>query len=225
MTFTLQANRRTTASRRPMRLSAVISMGLLCSVWCMAQDPVRSPVPMPQENKPAPLQQPNQVATEEEGRYTPPGKDDLFRVDSEASLAERARQRRKLMGQTELEFPDSTDMRITSSLEKRKFIEMTATKQPSYVVFQPLYFQQINHERYGWELGVFQPIVSTGQFYGDVLLFPYKFAANPPWCCETNAGYALPGDPEPLRFLTTPFSWRGVIGQTGAAVGGAAIFP
>lgn len=110
-------------------------------------------------------------------------------------------------------------------MEPRNFQTMTAQVQASYVVYQPLYFQQINHERYGWDLGVFQPIVSTAQFYGDVLLFPYKFAANPPWHCDANVGYALPGDPEPLRFLTTPFSWRGVVGEVGVAVGGAAVFP
>ena len=108
---------------------------------------------------------------------------------------------------------------------KRNFPESKATEVASYVVYNPLYFQQINTERYGWELGIFQPLVGTAQFYGDVLLFPYKVAVNPPWACEANAGYALPGDPEPLRFLTPPFSWRGVAGEVGAAVGGAAIFP
>lgn len=199
----------------------------------MAQEPVRPPSPQtaenkvqpPQKDQPGTLEQQNQMALEDEGRYTPPSRAQLYRVDSEFSLAEMAIQLRKSSGKTALEFPDSENMRITSSMKPRNFQQTVTSKQPSYVVYQPLYFQQINHERYGWEFGVFQPIVSTGQFYGDVLLFPYKFAANPPWWCDTNAGYALPGDPVPLRFLTTPFSWRGVIGEAGVAVGGAALFP
>ena len=235
MTSTLRVNRRTTARHRPTLLSAATSACLvaLSAVSLIAQDPIRSPLTLPVDTKPVfqekaqpPATDPKkQSGTEEEGQYTPPTKEQLFRVDSEATLAERARQRRKNEGKSEIDFPEEENIRIKASLEKRKFDQMKATVVASYVVHQPLYFQQINNERYGWELGIFQPLVSTAQFYGDVLLFPYKFAAMPPWHCDANVGYALPGDPEPLRFLTTPFSWRGVIGEAGVAVGGAAIFP
>lgn len=222
MTFTLRANRRTIVNR--LRTLASVVTSTLCLAGLSAQEPAKPPIQPPTDFRQGqPLS--SQAIAEEEGRFTPPSRSDLYRVDSESTIAERIRQRRKLEGKTPVDFPFEEAMQIRTKMEPRNFQTMTAQVQASYVVYQPLYFQQINHERYGWDLGVFQPIVSTAQFYGDVLLFPYKFAANPPWHCDANVGYALPGDPEPLRFLTTPFSWRGVVGEVGVAVGGAAVFP
>lgn len=212
-----------------MYLNAVTSLCVACV--CMnglsAQEPIRFPTSLPTASRPLVQEkvQPPIKTDEDEGKFTPPSREELYRVDSEATKFERVRQLKKALGRPDIDFPDEEGIRIKTSMEKRHFDEMKATVMPSYVVYQPLYFQQINTERYGWELGIFQPVVSTAQFYGDVLLFPYKFAANPPWHCDSNAGYALPGDPEPLRFLTMPFSWRGVFGEAGAAVAGAAIFP
>lgn len=198
--------------------SAATSLCLLCAGLVSAQEPVRPPSPLPAETKPLaqkPVQPPttdqkNQLAVEEEGRFTPPNRDQLYQVDSESTLAERIRQLRKSLSKTPLDFPDEDSMRIKTTLERRHFPESKAVEAASYVVYNPLYFQQINTERYGWELGVFQPLVGTAQFYGDVLLFPYKVAVNPPWACEANAGYALPGDAEPLRFLTPLFVHRSI---------------
>ncbi|MBL8824449.1 MAG: hypothetical protein JNJ77_17815 [Planctomycetia bacterium] len=234
MIFTLRANRQTTASRQLTLLSVATSLLLVCSQTVLAQEPVQPPKPLPAvlkqdtppQIKPLTPQEERAVQLEmEEGQFTPPTRDQLYRMDSEAAKLERLKQLRKAMNRTDLDYPDEDAIRIMTKLETRKFEEMKAMVQASYVVYQPLYFQQINVERYGWECGVFQPVISTAQFYGDVLLFPYKFASNPPWHCEANAGYALPGDPEPLRFLTTPFSWRGVAAQAGVAVGAAGIFP
>jgi hypothetical protein len=160
---------------------------------------------------------------EEEIRFDPPTPDVLFRLESEASYLQRLRLQKRVERKPDLEVP--AEKAIGGSILARTFLPRQATLFPSYVVYHPLYFQQINAERYGWELGVFQPLVSTAQFYGDVLMLPYKVATTPPWLCDTNAGYALPGEPEPLRLLTHPFSWRGVAAQAGVAWGGAALFP
>lgn len=160
---------------------------------------------------------------DEEARFEPPTRDELFRLESESSYLQRLKLQRRAARKLEPEIPE--ERHITGVLPVRSFLPMQATLFPAYVVYHPLYFQQINAERYGWELGVFQPLISMGQFYGDVALLPYKAATTPPWLCESNVGYALPGDPEPLRFLTVPFSWRGVAAEAGVAVGGAAIFP
>jgi hypothetical protein len=160
---------------------------------------------------------------DEQGNWQPPKTEELFRMENEQALFERIRREKTAVQQQEGEFPE--ERHLIGMRAPRVFQPQQAIEFPSYVVYQPLYFQQINTERYGWELGVFQPIISTAQFYGDVVLFPYKVAVDPPWHCDANRGYALPGDAEPLRFLTMPFSWRGVAAEAGAAVGGAAIFP
>lgn len=160
---------------------------------------------------------------EEEARFEPPTREELFRLESESSYLQRLKLQRRAARRVEHEIPE--ERHITGKFPVRSFLPTQAIAFPAYVVHHPLYFQQLNAERSGWELGVFQPLISMGQFYGDVALLPYKAAANPPWMCDSNVGYALPGDPEPLRLLTVPFSWRGVAAQAGVAVGGAAIFP
>ncbi len=180
-------------------------------------DPVQS---KDRESQPAVDRPP--PGLDKDGKIILPPKNELFRAESDASFLERIRQQ-KAANKDPFEFP--AEEPIKTALTPRSFPPATAIQFPSYVVYQPTYFQQINAERYGWELGVFQPLISTAQFYGDVLLLPYKVSAQPPSCCDSNVGYIQSGDPESLRFLTMPFSWRGVIGQTGAAVGGAALFP
>ena len=79
---------------------------------------------------------------------------------------------------------------------------------PNVVCYNPLYFEEKNTERCGWDWSIFQPIVSTGAFYADVVIFPYNFGVQPCWACECNSGYPLPGDPAPYHFYLPPFSWK-----------------
>jgi hypothetical protein len=238
MTSSLRKSRRTTARCKPTRATATVKWGLVALAFgwtstVSAQPDVPRPLPLQppaagQTQRDTTPSQDQRRETdrdlEEEGRFEPPSKEELFRLESESSFLRRMQLRKRIQQQNaEYTLPPETS--ITGTLAPRAFLPQQATLFPSYVVYHPLYFQQINAERYGWELGVFQPLVSTAQFYGDVLLMPYKVAYNPPWTCDANTGYNLPGNPEPLRFLTVPFSWRGVAAEVGAAVGGAAIFP
>jgi hypothetical protein len=190
--------------------------------------PVQPPAGLPQTNPVQPPESNTKRSQDtdlvDEGQFEPPTPEELFRLESVTSYLQRQQLKKRIqLNNPEYGMPAETP--ITGTHQPRSFAPTEAIAFPSYVVYHPLYFQQINAERYGWELGVFQPVVSTAQFYADVLLLPYKTAANPPWTCDANVGYNLPGNPEPLRFLTVPFSWRGVAAQTGAAVAGAAIFP
>jgi len=87
-----------------------------------------------------------------------------------------------------------------------------------YVVHRRLHFEERNAERYGWDLGIIQPFVSTMYFYKDVLLWPNSLASG---CAygfwDTNAGKCLPGSPTPY-FLYPPG-----LTVTGGAVEGAVI--
>ena len=42
--------------------------------------------------------------------------------------------------------------------------------EPNYVCYNRLYFEQINAERYGWDLGFVAPFISAGEFFKDVVL-------------------------------------------------------
>lgn len=91
-----------------------------------------------------------------------------------------------------------------------------------HLMHRRLHFEDKNTERYGWDLGWIQPLVSTMVFYRDVLLWPYSLGAG---CAsgfwDTNVGKCLPGSPTPY-FLYPPgltvtgTAFEGVI-ITGAA--------
>jgi hypothetical protein len=133
-------------------------------------------------------------------RLDVPGPQALFRLESEAELRERMRQeaRQREEGK-QLYFPDE---RIVLTSEKtpaaRLWPPLAEVVEPTAVGFRKLYFHQINFERYGWSLGIFQPAISTGLFYFDFLTMPLQIAVNPCRCYEYNSGWCLPGDPVPF---------------------------
>ena len=87
--------------------------------------------------------------------------------------------------------------------------------EPGYVVHRRLFFEDNNAERYGWNLGIAQPIVSTVYFYKDVLLWPSNIASNLRERYDTNAGKFLPGSPVPYYLYPPEITLFG--GTLGAA--------
>ena len=66
--------------------------------------------------------------------------------------------------------------------------------------YKPLYFEQINLERYG--IGYSCPtnaLVSGGKFFADATLLPVKLFKNPPHSCECTLGHRRPGDCTPVQ--------------------------
>ncbi|MGE3804360.1 MAG: hypothetical protein AB7K24_06785 [Gemmataceae bacterium] len=110
-------------------------------------------------------------------------------------------------------------------LVARSWLPQAALVEPNFVCYRPLYFEDKNTERYGWDFSIFQPIVSTGKFYLDLVTLPYQMGAHPPCFCECNTGYFLPGDPVPYMLYVPPPSLAGAAAQTAVVVGGVAIFP
>jgi hypothetical protein len=64
---------------------------------------------------------------------------------------------------------------------------------------QPLYFEEINLERYGRSWGVLQPAVSVAKFYGRIPALPYLVFAQPARRCTYHAHWSLPGYRIPVR--------------------------
>ncbi len=92
-----------------------------------------------------------------------------------------------------------------------------AKLEPGFIVHRRLMFEELNAERYGWDLGLLSPVVSTTYFYKDLLLWPAHMASNWRERYATNAGKYMPGTPVPY-FLYPP-----EITITGGAVGAGAI--
>ncbi|MCC7476218.1 MAG: hypothetical protein IT425_12550 [Pirellulales bacterium] len=66
--------------------------------------------------------------------------------------------------------------------------------------YRPLYFEEINAERYGYVCGCcLQPAVSAAHFFGTVPLMPYYMAADCPCECNYALGHYRPGSCPPRR--------------------------
>ncbi len=59
--------------------------------------------------------------------------------------------------------------------------------------YQPLYFEEVNLERYGRSFGIVQPAVSAAMFVGRVPLLPYMTFARPARKCTMHPHWSLPG--------------------------------
>ena len=91
---------------------------------------------------------------------------------------------------------------------------------------KPLYFEQIQVERYGHSWGpILQPLLSGAHFFVTVPILPYKMGAYPPGECMYSLGYYRPGSCAPYMLDPLPISVRGGLIQAGAVIGVAAIIP
>ena len=97
--------------------------------------------------------------------------------------------------------------------QPRKFAPAVILAEPSYVVYRRLYFEEKNSERYGWDLGPIQPLVSTLAFLKDAVMLPHNIFAYPCRRWETNAGQCQPGDPVPYLCYPPEITWSGVLAE------------
>ena len=150
-------------------------------------------------------------------RLEPPGRERLFGSrDSERELEERMRQERRDTGTGDpIQFPPKPEL-TDQAYQPRQFAPMVELVEPIYVVHRRLYFEEVNSERYGWDLGIAQPVVSTLAFFKDTLLFPHNFASYPCRRFDTNAGRCLPGDPVPYILYPPEFTREGLLAEVGA---------
>jgi hypothetical protein len=155
----------------------------------------------------------------------PPGPERLFKLDSEPALHERWQQQandQQLTGP--IQFPEEPIL-SKEPYTPRVFPPNTEQVEPHYVCYKRLYFEDLNSERYGWDLGFIQPFVSAGIFFWDVATLPYHMGTEPCRCYECSAGYCLPGDPVPYLIYPPELSLTGAILEAGTIVGLYGIFP
>lgn len=133
-------------------------------------------------------------------------------------------ERRDAKGVDPVVFPEKPDLSGTG-FQARKNPPTAVLAEPSYVVYRRLYFEEKNAERYGWDLGPIQPLVSTGYFFRDLALLPHNLASYPCRRFDTNAGQCRPGDPVPYILYPPEFTATGLLAETGVIYLLAAAFP
>ncbi|MFH5804961.1 hypothetical protein [Alienimonas sp. DA493] len=93
------------------------------------------------------------------------------------------------------------------------------------ITYNPLYFQDVNLERYGHHHGVLQPAASVAKFSTQLIGLPYQMALDPPHDCETPLGYYRPGDCAPKLHYQIPLNAKAALVQAAAVSGVALILP
>ena len=171
----------------------------------------------------APAQQKDTQPSPSTPRWsTTPDSQRVFRLESQAELMERMIRGSKT-GENpvnlkyEFQHPDYPPPPKETFIA-RQWAPLTELVEPPYVCYHRLYFEQINAERYGWDLGLGHPLLSAGVFYLDVALLPYHVFTEPLRRYDCNAGYYLPGDPVPLMLYPPNLNIPGILAEA-AAVG------
>ena len=96
----------------------------------------------------------------------------------------------------------------------RTWTASTVTWKASNLCHHPLYFEEVNLERYGHTAGpVLQPIVSSAHFFANIAVLPYKKGIHPPSECQYALGYYRPGNCAPWIVPPVPLSVRGAARQ------------
>ena len=114
----------------------------------------------------------------------------------------------------------------TGPFQVRNWTMLTFTWTASAVCHKPLYFEEVQLERYGHSAGpVSQAMLSGVHFFGNIFFLPYHFGLNPPNECQYALGYYRPGSCAPWMLPAIPLSARGARMQTSALVGGLLWLP
>lgn len=112
------------------------------------------------------------------------------------------------------------------TFQTRSFAPITFTWTASALCHKPLYFEDVQLERYGHMGGpLVQPLASAANFFLTFPILPYKMGLETPNECLYTLGYYRPGSCAPYLFDPIPLSARGALFETGAWIGGVYAFP
>jgi hypothetical protein len=108
----------------------------------------------------------------------------------------------------------------------RHFVQTTFTWKASALCHKPLYFEELQLERYGHTAGpIVQPFLSGAHFFVSIAALPYAMGVQPPNECIYQLGLYRPGSCAPWLIDPIPLSLRGALLQTGAVLGGIYLIP
>ena len=91
---------------------------------------------------------------------------------------------------------------------------------------RPLYFEEINAERYGYTVSYcLQPVISAARFFGTIPALPYKMVVECPRRCTYPLGHYRPGSCVPRRWHRLPWHLGAAVVETGFIAGLILIIP
>ncbi|TWT67104.1 hypothetical protein CA85_19500 [Allorhodopirellula solitaria] len=108
----------------------------------------------------------------------------------------------------------------------RQWTPTTMTYTASNLCHKPLYFEEVNLERYGHTAGpLAQPVISSAHFFLNIAVLPYKMGVHSPHECQYALGYYRPGNCAPWIIPPVPLSVKGAWYQAAAVTGTALLVP
>ena len=123
------------------------------------------------------------------------------------------------------DFPHECSISNTAH-QPRQWCAITYNWKASALCHKPLYFEQVQLERYGHSWGPYvQPIMSGVHFFSSVPLLPYKMGIRTPTECVYTLGYYRPGSCAPYLIDPIPFTWRAALFQGAVTTGIPFIVP
>jgi hypothetical protein len=92
---------------------------------------------------------------------------------------------------------------------------------------RPLYFEQVNLERYGYGCccEALQPAASAAHFFGTIPTLPYCIATECPGDCDYTLGHYRPGSCPPYRWEWPLWTTRGALAEGGVWTGMIFLIP
>ena len=124
------------------------------------------------------------------------------------------------------DFPFECSVNDGQKVQPRCWPQVTYRWTASKLYHKPLYFEEVDLERYGHSWGpCLQPFVSGAHFFARLPVLPYCMGYTPPCERQYALGYYRPGNCAPYLVPAVPVSARGGLWQAGAAVGTAIIVP
>ncbi len=144
------------------------------------------------------------------------------------SIRESDKKRGLKTEEASLRFPATDDVGDgrTYQAKTSAYPPMQTTYQALYMIHRRLHFEEKNAERYGWDLGAIQPLVSALYFYRDVMMWPQSLASGFAYgFWDTNAGKCLPGSPVPYYYYPPGLTITGTAFEGVIITGLAFIFP
>ena len=112
------------------------------------------------------------------------------------------------------------------TFQPRQWACLTYTWKASGLCHKPLYFEDVQLERYGHSWGPYlQPIISGGHFFLNVPILPYKMGLEPPCECMYTLGYYRPGSCAPYMLDPIPLSVRAALFEAGVWTGMSYVIP
>ena len=108
----------------------------------------------------------------------------------------------------------------------RHFEDTVYTWQASNLFSNPLYFEDVNLERYALtHHELLQPFISIGKFSVQLAGLPYQMVIDPPRNCRYALGYYRPGECTPRKYKQIPWNWEAAILQGEVITGAIFAFP